>query len=159
LVIATANEVVLVSRYRLSIHSGSSLILRVLGECGLIHLETTSALRLDLLEVLIRIIDRTSCSRSSANLLFACCYLSGRIVSPANLFFTDEIVRRRVQNAWAFLFRRLLTSFFATTMSAIFVLINGASEEFRLWCGASITATLLLEPISIFFAVIAKLIF
>ena len=158
MVIATANEVVFVSRYRLSIHSGSSLILRVLGECGFIHLETTSALRFDLLEVLIRIIDRTSCSRSSANLLFACCYLGGRIVSSTNLFFTDKIVWRRVQNAWAFPFR-LLTSFLSTTMSAIFVLIYGASEEFRLWRGASITATLLLEPISIFFAIIAKLIF
>lgn len=55
------NDVVLVSRFKLSIISVCSLITLVLGECGFIHLHTTSALRFDLLEVLVSfVINRSS---------------------------------------------------------------------------------------------------
>ena len=75
------------------------------------------------------------------------------------VIITDEIVRRRVQNAGRFLFR-LLTPLLAT-LSVIFVILNlGASEELRRWRGTCVTATFLLltNPVLVVVAVITKLI-
>jgi len=74
------------------------------------------------------------------------------------VIITDEIVRRRVQNAGRFLFR-LLTPLFAT-LSVIFVFNLGAPEELRRWRGTCVTATFLLltNLILVVVAVITKLI-
>lgn len=136
-----------------------------------IHLETTATLRFDFVQILVRIIISLSGSLFQTATSVLSCYLSWRLVSHAAYFLiTDEVVLRRVQNAWGFLlalslalFVLLFSSALVAADSVVFVVIVIGRSKEVLWAWAvvvhAIGFLLLLDGVFVFITVVAVLVF